>query len=71
MTLTRILNMPLVKYVHEAKVELEKVSWPTRKETIMYSSLVFAISIGTAIVTGALDLGLSKGLEALIKVLPV
>ena len=66
----RVLNNPIVKYFREAKVELEKVSWPTRKDTVMYSTLVFVLSIGTAVFIGALDLGLTKGLEKLISIIP-
>lgn len=71
MTLQNVLNNPVVKYFREAKIELEKVAWPTKKDTIMYSSLVIAISLGTALVIGVLDLGLTKGLELLITILPV
>ena len=66
----RVLNNPVVKYFREAKVELEKVSWPTRKDTVTYSTLVFVLSIGTAAFIGALDLGLTKGLEKLISIIP-
>ncbi len=62
----RILNNPAVKYFREARMELEKVSWPSRKDTIMYSSIVLILSLATAVFIGALDLGLSKGLEFLI-----
>lgn len=62
----RILNNPAVKYFREARMELEKVSWPTRKETLTYSSIVLVLSLATAAFIGILDLGLSKGLEFLI-----
>ncbi len=62
----RILNNSAVKYFREARMELEKVSWPSRKDTIMYSSIVLILSLATAVFIGALDLGLSKGLEFLI-----
>ena len=62
----RILNNPAVKYFREARMELEKVSWPTRKETVTYSSIVLILSLATAAFIGILDLGLSKGLEFLI-----
>jgi len=62
----RILNNPAVKYFREARMELEKVSWPTRKETIAYSTIVLVLSLATAAFIGILDLGLSKGLEFLI-----
>jgi preprotein translocase subunit SecE len=66
----RVLDNPVVKYFREAKVELEKVSWPTRKDTIMYSVLVLVLSLVTAAFIGALDLGLTKGLEKLISIIP-
>ncbi len=66
----RVLNNPVVKYFREAKVELEKVSWPTRKDTVMYSTLVLALSVATAAFIGVLDLGLTEGLEKLISVIP-
>ena len=59
----RVLDNPAVKYFREAKVELEKVSWPTRKDTVKYSVLVFSLSVATAAFIGALDLGLSEGLS--------
>ncbi len=62
----RILNNPAVKYFREARMELEKVSWPSRKDTITYSVIVLVLSLATAAFIGALDLGLSKGLEFLV-----
>lgn len=56
----------LVRYFYEAKVELEKVTWPSRKETLMSTLTVIAVSVGTAAFLGALDFGLNKALEALI-----
>lgn len=66
----RVINNPIVKYFREAKVELEKVSWPTRKDTVMYSTLVLLLSVSTAVAIGVLDLGLTKGLEKLISIIP-
>lgn len=62
----RILNNPAVKYFREAKMELEKVSWPTQKDTMTYSVIVLVLSLVTAAFIGALDFGLSKGLEFLV-----
>ena len=56
----------VIKYFYEAKEELEKVSWPSRKETLMATLLVIAVSVGTAVFLGALDFGLNKALSALI-----
>ena len=35
--------------------ELKKVTWPTKKQTINYSVLVVALSIGTAVFFSILD----------------
>ena len=56
----------LIKYFYEAKEELEKVAWPSRRETLMATLLVIGVSVGTAVVLGALDFGLNKALSALI-----
>jgi len=55
------------KYVLESKSELKKVSWPTKSQTVNYTILVIAISLGIALFFGILDYVLSFGLENLIK----
>lgn len=59
-------NNPVVNYFREAKIELEKVVWPTRKETIQYTALVIGLSIGLAAFLALADFGLAKGIEFLI-----
>lgn len=63
-------NMSLFKkisqYFKEAKVELKKVAWPTKQETLKYSFLVLFISLLTALYFLALDFIFAKGLEILI-----
>lgn len=66
----RVLDNLAIKYFREARMELNKVSWPTRKDTVMYSTIVLVLSLSTAVLTGVLDLGLTKGLEFLISVIP-
>lgn len=56
----------VIRYFYEAKEELEKVVWPTRRETIISTLLVVGVSIGTAVALGALDFGLNIGLQAII-----
>lgn len=60
-------NTRLVRYMIESKVELKKVVWPTRQETINHTLLVIGISLGLAIFLGALDYFFSLGLEQLLK----
>ncbi len=46
--------------------ELRKVVWPSRAETIRYTSIVIGFSLGVALILGAADFGLLKGVEAIL-----
>lgn len=56
----------IVEYFRTSKSELEKVSWPSRRDTIRYSTLVVVASVVAAGFFAALDLGLSKTVEAVL-----
>ncbi len=56
----------LFKYLRESKEELEKVTWPTQKETVRYSILVIVFSLALALYFGVVDYILNLGLEALL-----
>ena len=45
----------IIEFLKEAKVELTKVNWPTRKKTINYTMIVVGISLSVAIFLGGLD----------------
>jgi len=45
----------IVTFFQEVKMEMKKVNWPTKKETIRYTLIVIAISIAVAIYLGGLD----------------
>lgn len=51
-------------YFISAKNELSKVTWPSRQQTIRYSALVIAISVGVAVFFGVMDMGLSNLVSA-------
>lgn len=53
-------------YFREAYEELKKVSWPSRQQTFKDTLVVIGVSLAVAAFLGALDLGLSAGLEKLI-----
>lgn len=59
--------MNLVKYFQEAKSELKKVKWPSRKSAWNYTLVVIAITGVTAIYLGALDLGFNRVFEWVIE----
>lgn len=45
----------IVIFLKEVKMEMKKVNWPTKKETIRYTLIVIGISIAIAIYLGGLD----------------
>ncbi len=45
----------IIEFLKEAKIELTKVNWPTRKKTINYTIIVIGISLSVAIFLGGLD----------------
>ncbi|MEI8343821.1 MAG: preprotein translocase subunit SecE [Candidatus Moraniibacteriota bacterium] len=44
-----------VQFFQEARAELMKVNWPTRKQTLNYTVLVVAVSVAVALFLGGLD----------------
>jgi len=56
----------LVNYIKESRLELKKVTWPTRKEAIQHSLLVIGISVGVAAILGLADYAFSWGIEQII-----
>jgi len=45
----------LITYLRETRGELKHVSWPTQKQTTIFTILVILISIVTALYLGLLD----------------
>lgn len=45
----------LTTFLKESRIELKKVTWPTRQETIRYTATVIVISIAVAFFLGGLD----------------
>jgi preprotein translocase subunit SecE len=58
---------PLIEYFRSARAELEKVTWPTRQETLRYSLLVVGVSVAMAGFFAALDFGLNQGIDLALK----
>lgn len=57
----------LVTYLRGAKEELEKVTWPTRKQTLIYAGVVIVVTVIWATYFGALDFVLNLGIAQLLK----
>ena len=45
----------IATFLKESRIELKKVTWPTREETIRYTMTVVIISAALALYLGGLD----------------
>ena len=45
----------IAQFLREAKAELLKVNWPSKKQTMTYTLAVIGLSIAVAIFLGGLD----------------
>ena len=52
----------LMQYLRDTRGELKHVSWPTQRQTIIYTVLVIVISIATAVYLGVLDVVFTRAL---------
>ena len=48
-----------VQFLREVKVELKKVAWPSRKQTIGSTAVVIALVVLISLFLGVVDMGLS------------
>ncbi len=56
------------KFMREVKAEMMKVTWPTRRETMVTTGLVFAMATVAAIFFFVVDQVISLGVRALFNV---
>lgn len=52
-------------YVKETRTEMSHVNWPSREQTVRFTSLVVAVSLITAVLLGVSDFVFSKLLTLL------
>lgn len=55
-----------IQFIKEARAELTKVVWPSRKETIRITIAVIVLSLAVAIFLGLVDYGLTKLFEFIV-----
>ena len=53
-------------FLKEVRLELKKVNWPTRKETLRDTLIVIAISVVVAIFLGGIDFIITRILDRFI-----
>lgn len=50
-------------FLRESKLEISKVNWPSREQTIKHTIAVVLFSVGVALILGAFDFGFTKALQ--------
>ena len=55
-----------VQFLKEAKIELKKVKWPTRKELLASTAMVIFLVLVAAIFLGVIDFGLIKIIKGVV-----
>jgi preprotein translocase subunit SecE len=56
-----------INYLKDTAAELKHVSWPTHKQSVVYTVLVVVISIIVALFVGLFDFVFSRGLDWFVK----
>ncbi|OGF58270.1 preprotein translocase subunit SecE [Candidatus Giovannonibacteria bacterium RIFCSPLOWO2_01_FULL_43_160] len=56
----------LANYFKETRLEMRKVNWPTRAETLRYTVTVILVSLGVAAVLGFFDFIFTSILQSFI-----
>ena len=54
MNITNIPNK-IITFLKEVNLEMKKVNWPTRKQTIKYTLIIISVMVAVAIYLGGLD----------------
>ncbi len=49
------LPLKLITFLKEVRLEMKKVNWPTRKETIRYTLIIVGVCVAVAAFLGSMD----------------
>lgn len=55
-----------IQFLRDARTELKKVKWPTRKELIASTVIVIVLVLAVAIFLGLIDFGLMKAIKGIV-----
>ena len=56
-----------IQFLREVKIELKKVTWPSRKQTIGSTAVVVALVLIISLFLGFVDIGLSNLIRAVLQ----
>ncbi len=51
----KVLPQKIMTFLKEVRLEMKRVNWPTRQETLNYTLLVLGFALAVAIFLGGLD----------------
>lgn len=54
------------QFIQQTRAEISKVVWPTRREVLLTTVMVFIMAALTAVFFALVDLGIRSGLEAIL-----
>jgi len=57
-----------LQFIQQVRAEVSKVVWPTRREVMLTSAMVFMLSIVTAIFFFIIDFMIRQGLQGILSV---
>jgi preprotein translocase subunit SecE len=55
-----------LQFIQQVRAEVSKIVWPTRREVLLTTIMVFIMATLTAIFFAMVDLGIRSGLQALL-----
>ena len=55
-----------LQFIQQVRTEVAKVVWPTRREVMLTTVMVFILAAITAVFFSLVDLGIRSGLQALL-----
>ena len=62
------LSNPL-QFIQQVRSEVSKVVWPTRREVLLTTVMVFVMAALAAVIFALVDLGIRSGLQTLLDAL--
>jgi len=55
-----------IQFIHQVRSEVSKITWPTRREVLLTTVMVFALSALAALFFGLVDIVIRFGLQSLL-----
>jgi len=55
-----------LQFIQQVRAEVAKIVWPTRREVMLTSAMVFVMAALTAVFFSLVDLGIRSGLTAVL-----